>query len=94
MGSAAPDTQRDLDPLTDRRDVASYVSADPTRRRAPEPQPQARIASRTAQPATPSALRRSEHLQYAVLQTLTDGNQRILVSMLSAGEWSVQATNC
>jgi hypothetical protein len=26
----------------------------------------------------------------AVLQALTDGNQRILVSMLSAGEWSVQ----
>ena len=31
-----------------------------------------------------------EHLQTAVLQALTDGNQRILVSMLSAGEWSVQ----
>jgi DNA polymerase III subunit gamma/tau len=29
-------------------------------------------------------------LQNAVLQALTDGNQRILVSMLSAGEWSVQ----
>ena len=31
-----------------------------------------------------------ERLQNAVLQALTDGNQRILVSMLSAGEWSVQ----
>jgi DNA polymerase-3 subunit gamma/tau len=31
-----------------------------------------------------------EHLQNAVLQALTDGNQRILVSMLSAGEWSIQ----
>jgi DNA polymerase-3 subunit gamma/tau len=29
-------------------------------------------------------------LQNAVLQALTDGNQRILVSMLSGGEWSVQ----
>jgi hypothetical protein len=29
-------------------------------------------------------------LQSAVLQALTDGNQRILVSMLSGGEWSVQ----
>jgi len=29
-------------------------------------------------------------LQAAVLQALSDGNQRILVSMLSAGEWSVQ----
>jgi DNA polymerase-3 subunit gamma/tau len=31
-----------------------------------------------------------EHLQNAVLQALSEGNQRILVSMLSAGEWSVQ----
>ena len=31
-----------------------------------------------------------ERLQNAVLQALADGNQRILVSMLSAGEWSVQ----
>jgi DNA polymerase-3 subunit gamma/tau len=31
-----------------------------------------------------------DRLQSAVLQALTDGNQRILVSMLSAGEWSIQ----
>ena len=31
-----------------------------------------------------------ERLQSAVLQALTDGNQRILVSMLEAGEWSVE----
>jgi DNA polymerase-3 subunit gamma/tau len=31
-----------------------------------------------------------ERLQSAVLQALTDGNQRILVSMLEAGEWSTQ----
>ncbi len=31
-----------------------------------------------------------DRLQAAVLQALTEGNQRILVSMLSAGEWSVQ----
>jgi DNA polymerase III subunit gamma/tau len=31
-----------------------------------------------------------EKLQRAVLQALTDGNQRILVSMLEAGEWSVE----
>jgi hypothetical protein len=29
-------------------------------------------------------------VQRAVLQALADGNQRILVSMLEAGEWSVQ----
>src|SRR5258706_44754 len=32
-----------------------------------------------------------EKLQSAVLQALMDGNQRILVSMLEAGEWSVEA---
>jgi DNA polymerase-3 subunit gamma/tau len=31
-----------------------------------------------------------EKLQTAVLQALTDGNQRILVSMLEAGEWTVE----
>ncbi len=43
-----------------------------------------------------SAVPRSEaspdldHVQSAVLQALADGNQRILVSMLSEGEWTVQ----
>jgi DNA polymerase III subunit gamma/tau len=32
----------------------------------------------------------AERLQSAVLQALTDGGQRILVSMLEAGEWSVE----
>jgi len=32
-----------------------------------------------------------ERLQSAVLQALSEGNQRILISMLEAGEWSVQA---
>jgi DNA polymerase III subunit gamma/tau len=32
-----------------------------------------------------------DKLQASVLQALSDNNQRILVSMLSAGEWSVQA---
>src|SRR5208337_58996 len=31
-----------------------------------------------------------EKLQTAVLQALTDGNQRILVSMLEAGEWTIE----
>jgi hypothetical protein len=31
-------------------------------------------------------------LQSAVLQALADGNQRILVSMLEAGEWSVEGS--
>jgi DNA polymerase-3 subunit gamma/tau len=32
----------------------------------------------------------NEKLQSAILQALMDGNQRILVSMLEAGEWSVE----
>jgi DNA polymerase-3 subunit gamma/tau len=39
---------------------------------------------------SPAASPDLDRLQTAVLQALTDGNQRILVSMLSAGEWSVQ----
>jgi len=42
---------------------------------------------------TPIALAQGDQidqLQAAVLQALTDNNQRILVSMLSSGEWSVQ----
>ena len=38
-------------------------------------------------PAPPTSI---DNLQTAVLQALADGNQRILVSMLEAGEWSVQ----
>jgi DNA polymerase-3 subunit gamma/tau len=43
-----------------------------------------------AQSATSVSLAPIEKLQSAVLQALTDGNQRILVSMLEAGEWSVE----
>ena len=42
----------------------------------------------TSSAALPTA--NIEKLQSAVLQALTDGNQRILVSMLGAGEWSVE----
>jgi hypothetical protein len=51
-----------------------------------EPQP---IQSQTAASQTPQP--QLDRLQAAVLQALTDGNQRILVSMLEPGEWSVQA---
>jgi DNA polymerase-3 subunit gamma/tau len=92
MGSAAPATQRDPDPFSDRRDVASYVSANATKPQAPEPQPKPELQVAPMQPATAvaAAPQQLDRLQNAVLQALTDGNQRILVSMLSAGEWSVQ----
>ena len=95
MGSAAPAPQREFQiQATDRRDVASYVSADAAEtdgarkrsRSAAEPR-SLRKASRPRRTPQPARL---ERLQAAVLQALTDGNQRILVSMLSAGEWSVQ----
>jgi len=94
MGSAAPAPMLDPvpDPTTDRRDVASYVSAGATKQSAPEPQPNVQEQPQQVQTASASspAPPQLEHLQNAVLQALTDGNQRILVSMLSAGEWSVQ----
>ena len=92
MGSAAPATQRDPDPLSDRRDVAGYVSANATNQLVAEPQPKPELQVAPMRPATAVAAAppQLEHLQNAVLQALTDGNQRILVSMLSAGEWSVQ----
>jgi len=76
LGSAAPD----------RRDLASYVPAESAKAAEPEPQ---------AQPESPRMASASStdeigKLQAAVLQALTDNNQRILVSMLAAGEWSVQ----
>jgi len=99
MGSAAPAAMRDQAPEldagpggdfrgADRRDVAGYVSARDAQPFAPEPQssPESQLM-----PVTPvaSAPPQSERLQAAVLQALADGNQRILVSMLEAGEWSV-----
>jgi hypothetical protein len=48
----------------------------------PSPQPSA-----GASPAVSSG---GDRLRNAVIQTLVDGNQRILASMLEAGEWSVE----
>jgi DNA polymerase-3 subunit gamma/tau len=96
MGSAAParDQAPEADDNANRRDVASYVSAGATKPPVPEPRPQPELQAELAPPAPaaaqPPAEAQLDRLQAAVLQALTDGNQRILVSMLSAGEWSVQ----
>jgi DNA polymerase III subunit gamma/tau len=90
MGSAAPSRESALETSSDRREVASYVSAGVAKASTPEPRPQPELQSQETQVATAVAQPPMEHLQNAVLQALTDGNQRILVSMLSAGEWSVQ----
>jgi DNA polymerase-3 subunit gamma/tau len=95
MGSAAPAPVREQAPEdSDRRDVASYVSGGVMKPPAPEPRREPELVSQpapvVASVAPLSAEPQLDRLQAAVLQALTDGNQRILVSMLSAGEWSVQ----
>jgi DNA polymerase III subunit gamma/tau len=89
MGSAAP---ADLSEGVPEPQVSSRP--EPERelemRSQPEPQVQAppRISQASAETASIAPI---EKLQRAVLQALTDGNQRILVSMLEAGEWTVEA---
>jgi DNA polymerase III subunit gamma/tau len=78
MGSAAPASLAENTP-------------EPQISSRPEAQPESQLS---VQPETRPAISTSaapiERLQSAVLQALTDGNQRILVSMLEAGEWSVE----
>jgi DNA polymerase III subunit gamma/tau len=77
LGSAAPATERES--------ISKPEVNHATKPLTPEPQPTPE--SHTQSSAPPEI----ERLQNAVLQALTDGNQPFLVSMLSAGEWSVQA---
>jgi DNA polymerase-3 subunit gamma/tau len=89
----------------DRRDEAGYVSADAAMQSIPDAFGKGTSSTRAVSSAEERALAPAggttpeprspatpdlDRLQNAVLQALTDGNQRILVSMLSAGEWSVQ----
>jgi DNA polymerase III subunit gamma/tau len=57
---------------------------------APSVQPDHPPTATQAAPVTVSAGAPIDRVQGAVLQALMDGNQRILVSMLEAGEWSVE----
>jgi DNA polymerase III subunit gamma/tau len=85
MGTAvAVLSEPDPVPQPDRQDVASIYPESAT---STEPDPQT-SQSLPAIASVPSC--DIEKVQSAVLQALTDGNQRILVSMLSEGEWSVQ----
>jgi DNA polymerase-3 subunit gamma/tau len=102
MGAAAPasfsenvpEPQKSSEPI---QEVSPITSATPEIELTPsEPSPsqvspseqkiELSQANAVAAPSTPV-----ERLQGAVLQALSDGNQRILVSMLEAGEWGVQA---
>jgi len=77
--------------LADPAENASEIQA--SSKAGPEPETKAQPAVQTLQSlqtvATSGALP-IEKLQGAVLQTLMDGNQRILVSMLEMGEWSLE----
>src|SRR5271170_4486816 len=87
MGSAAPASLDENAPgpqigLRPAPQTESPVSSQPEVAAAPQALPVPQSATAPAAPL--------ERLQSAVLQALTDGNQRILVSMLEAGEWSVE----
>jgi len=95
MGSAAP-----ADVLESAPD--SRVASSPEPQLAPQApmhltsqsEPQLQIAPQVPRPAAQPAASTSgapiDRLRNAVLQALMDGNQRILVSMLEAGEWAVE----
>jgi DNA polymerase-3 subunit gamma/tau len=92
MGSAAPALDTVPEPIdhdADGSDLAGYVAAGAAQPSAPEPRPQPDLQAQLM-PATAPAEPQMQRLQNAVLQALSEGNQRILVSMLSAGEWSVR----
>jgi len=75
-----------LDPV--RRDIPDNAAAGAASAPAAEPavQPEAQMSS-----GGPSASSGEvEKVQAAVLKALSDNNQRILVSMLSSGDWSLQ----
>jgi DNA polymerase III subunit gamma/tau len=100
LGSAAPATQREAIAVTE----ASFRNADirkpdpkteidsalPFESKLPVTEPQPDEKSEPAQ-ASSAAQPEIDRLQAAVLQALADGNQRFIASILSAGEWSVQA---
>jgi DNA polymerase-3 subunit gamma/tau len=81
MGSAAPANVSENVPETQ---ISSRAEPQSESQVSPQPAPHIQAAPQVPQP--PSTAR----LQSCVLQALTDGNQRILVSMLEAGEWSVE----
>jgi len=83
MGSAAPAPQREAEPI-DLKDTGSQAPPDPVAVPATEP------ASKVDVQSSPVPAEQMERLQIAVLEALTDANQRILASMLSSGEWSVE----
>jgi DNA polymerase-3 subunit gamma/tau len=91
MGAAAPANVNDNAPEP-QSNSSSHLQPQRESQTSSQPEAQSRAAAQIP-PAQPSAIvsaTPSERLRSAVLQALMDGNQRILVSMLEAGEWSVE----
>jgi DNA polymerase-3 subunit gamma/tau len=89
MGSAAPAPRREAEAEAKAKakaeiNLAGNATAAAVAEPEGEPQPQSNV------PLSSGTADQIEKLQSAVLPALTDANQRILVSMLSSGEWSVQ----
>jgi len=80
MGSAAP--------ALGERDTELQLASRPERQADAQGLAGPQTAPATA--TSPAFTAPVERLQAAVLQALADGNQRILVSMLEAGDWSVE----
>jgi DNA polymerase-3 subunit gamma/tau len=89
MGAAAP---ANLSEITSERQVSSLPDAQRELQTSPHAgiQVQSHPQISQLQPANSALKAPGDRLKSAVLQALTDGNQRILVSMLEAGEWSVE----
>jgi DNA polymerase III subunit gamma/tau len=84
MGAAAPADLRE-----NAADIHLTSRAEPQEQAAPQVSPAPR---QTAEVTSPTSAAPIERLRNAMLQALADGNQRILVSMLEAGEWTVEGS--
>jgi DNA polymerase III subunit gamma/tau len=84
MGAAAPATVVEDEPEKQSRIYAEPQVALQTENDPPIPQ-SAPVGRSSASPST-----QLENVRTAVLQALTGGNQRVLMSMLEAGEWAVE----
>jgi DNA polymerase-3 subunit gamma/tau len=84
MGAAAPADLRE-----NAADIHLTSRAEPQEQTVPQA---TRATVQTAVVTPPPSAAPIDRLQSAVLQALTDGNQRILVSMLEAGEWGVEGS--
>ena len=89
MGAAAPASLGESAP---EREVSSYPEPHRELLTSPQAVVQAELPPQISEvrPVQSTPKVPGDRLKSAVLQALTDGNQRILVSMLEAGEWSVE----